>query len=628
MIRNNKTSQLVFVFVIGLVSSLLACGGDDGPNQANRMTVSGLVQGIAGQAGASPIGSADIEVRIDRNGDGRIGQGERFQTTADSEGNYSVQVAGRSDRNLVVTFRSSGWSSQHHAVEIDEVADVSVNGTLRRSEILDCRGTRCSLDDGSLEVRGLPEGFSGNGRTFNPVTETDAFPGEFADDQDNLLVSGVFANIEMEDEQGNDVDQLDDPATLRMRFPRDTWSAIRDIQPGNDQIDVPLYYFDETDGEWKRDGQGVIVDQDDEVVAESELSDIQTEQFDGNLYARGDVEHFSYWNVDWPIETHGSISGTIVTAGGGPATGGTLNVTGTTYAGASSPQTLGGGGAFCVDVMRSETMGEDIDGDGDAGETHEVAMRVTYDGKIYNLGRVTMETSQSSCQTQNSQDLGTLELLPELELKPEMCSVTVETVDETGTPIEGVVVYAGDYALFGSYFEQCTEQYDFQQCYLQTGQTDALGQVELQMLVLNQISFGAYVEDVNPQAESSWRRAQRTNFGCPSETVRMRLDQGFDQFDLAIDVSGDSISWSPEAPATQVSITSEMGDLKWYIFSGENRIMSPVTYGQLPQGAFSYFPFDGSQPEALASGDKITVYANDASDTGIFEYYIGETVVP
>jgi hypothetical protein len=68
--------------------------------------------------------------------------------------------------------------------------------------------------------------------------------------------------------------------------------------------------------------------------------------------------------------------------------------------------------------------------------------------------------------------------------------------------------------------------------------------------------------------------------------------------------------------------------LKWYIFSGENRIMSPVTYGQLPQGAFSYFPFDGSQPEALASGDKITVYANDASDTGIFEYYIGETVVP
>ncbi len=626
MIRTHSVSQFAFICLMGFAGGLVACGGSDDPDN-NKMAVSGLVQGIAGQAGANPIGSAEVEVRIDRNGDGRIGEGERFQTTADSEGNYSLNVVGQSDRNLVVTFRQSGWSSQHRSVEIDEVADVSINGTLRRSEILDCRGTRCSLDDGSLEVRGLPEGFSGNGRTFNPVTETDAFPGEFADDQDNLLVSGVFANIEMQDAQGNDVDQLDDPATLRMRFPRDTWSAIRDIQPGNDQIEVPLYYFDETDGEWKRDGQGILVDQDDEIVAESELGNIQSEQFNGNLYARGDVEHFSYWNVDWPIETHGSISGSIVTAGGSPAGGATLNVTGTTYAGASSPQTIGGDGSFCVDVMRSEAMGEDIDGDGNSGETHEVAIRVTYNGKIYNLGRVTMETNQSSCQTQDSQDLGTQELLPELELQPEMCSVTVETVDETGTPIEGVFVYAGDYSLFGTYFEQCLEEYDFQQCYLQTGESDAMGQVQLNMLVLDQISFYGYVEDVNPQAESSWRTAQRTNFGCPSETVTLRLDQGYDEYSLDISVQGDEISWSPEAPATQLLVESSMSDPKWYIFSAENRIMSPVTYGQLPQGIQSYFPFDGSAPEALASGDEITVYANDASDTGIYEYYIGETVV-
>lgn len=112
----------------------------------------------------------------------------------------------------------------------------------------------------------------------------------------------------------------------------------------------PLCSFDEVSGEWQRDGRGILVDSDDQPIAEDRLAAIKDGSYRGVIFASGEVDHFSYWNVDWPIDTHGSLSGTI-TVGPGiegpadePAEGAQLTASGITYTGLSSPKTIGADG--------------------------------------------------------------------------------------------------------------------------------------------------------------------------------------------------------------------------------------------------------------------------------------------
>ncbi len=59
---------------------------------------------------------------------------------------------------------------------------------------------------------------------------------------------------------------------------------------------------------------------------------------------------------------------------------------GVTYTGTSSPQTTDENGKFCVDVMRSEAPGEDVNQNGVTGETQKVLISGSSGGKLYNFG--------------------------------------------------------------------------------------------------------------------------------------------------------------------------------------------------------------------------------------------------
>ena len=185
----------------------------------------------------------------------------------------------------------------------------------------------------AAEGAATPPAVSGSATVFNPVTDPEAFPGDFSDRDGNLLLSGVFAAVELLDGSGDPLRQLDKPATLRMRMPRDSWSIVQDITPGNGQIDVPLYSFAEVLGTWIREGQAVLEDGNGRTLAEGEIGDIRSGAYAGVVVARGEVQHFSYWNVDWPVTTHACITGIIIDADGKAVRGATVTTRGVTYTG-------------------------------------------------------------------------------------------------------------------------------------------------------------------------------------------------------------------------------------------------------------------------------------------------------
>jgi hypothetical protein len=75
---------------------------------------------------------------------------------------------------------------------------------------------------------------------------------------------------------------------------------------------------------------------------------------DGELFARFDAPHFSTWNCDQPMPTHGCVSGVLTDAQGQPRAGATAKFIGQTYVSTTTARTAQDG-SFCIEVKNGET---------------------------------------------------------------------------------------------------------------------------------------------------------------------------------------------------------------------------------------------------------------------------------
>ncbi len=351
------------VLTLALAHLAAGCGGGGGgsnpppinppPSNQGSLQIAGKVLADSGAGGTSALPAAEVRVTIDRNANGVVDAGEAVTATSGADGAYSLQLTVTAGETAVVRFSKSGLAPVFRTLRAAPSTSVPVSATLRALDTLTAQGSTLAAANGSVSLAGLPAGATGSARVFNPVTETDAFPGDFSDSAGNRLVSGVFGTFEMRDGSGQKLEQLAAPATLKMRVPRDTWASIVDITSGNSQIDVPLYSFREATGEWIRDGAGHLEDGAGVALLPAALASLLDGSYVGAVYAVGQVSHFSTWNVDWPIASHGCVSGRVVDTAGAPVAGATVTVSGVSYTGTSTPVTVGADGRFCVEVMRS-----------------------------------------------------------------------------------------------------------------------------------------------------------------------------------------------------------------------------------------------------------------------------------
>ncbi len=611
---------------------LAACGSDDDKSgsakndapgaQGAPVTINGKARDADGGEGLEGV---KVRATVDRNGNGTIDADEQVETTTKEDGTFELTIASAANgKPIVVAFRESGHATTFRTVR-GAVTKASLDVTLLTTEPLDCNGGRCTGKNGSLDVVGLGANVAAaRGRTFNPVTEREAFPGRFGDDKGNLLLSGVFSLVELEDENDEPLHQLDKPVTLSMRMPRDTWPVIVDITPGNDRIEVPLFAFDEVSGEWVRDGQAHLVDTSGAIVPESALASLRDGSFAGTIVARGEVKHFSYWNVDWPIESQGCVAGTIQ-VDGAPAENAAVRISGRSYTGDSEEQITGTDGRFQAAVMRSEKAGEDVDRDGVTGERQTVDGIVRHNGKLYLLEEIDVPDTATSCEEGTGiVDLGFVTLSPDKEVRAGICQITGRVVDLKGKPVADVSVVASDSLVDSETFDGLCA--DGTSCDFITT-TGADGTFTFRAPALVKLEIHGLVTKTENGVDKT-RTGKTVTRGCPTSPVTIVLDDGYDYQKLTVTRSGNAIAWIPAVPLTQVFVLDASGNHKWVISSFDDpAIASPVAYGAVTPPAVQLVPENGAPPP-IGPGDRIIVQGHGTSSDGFLTLSNGEIVVP
>jgi len=553
-------------------------------------TFSGTLS-IASMAGTSPAEGVAVTFRSDLNNDGAISSQETASAQTDSDGKFGQSFSVVQGNPVIIDFRLPGYVAATRVLSsVTPGSNVIVNATLQQLKELKVSENKARSEDGKLIIENLPQGVGSiKGQTFNPVTETNQFPGAFADETGALLVSSVFSVIQAEDLSGNELKALDTTSTLKMQVPEDTWTTLRDLAPGNDKIEVPLYYFDEATGQWKRDANnGWLVDANGITIPESSLNSIRAKTYTGSIYAAGEITHFSYWNIDWPVETHGCVKGKVVDSTGTPVQGATVSIKGVTYTGSASPQVTADDGVFCADVMRSESPSEDIDGNGISGEVHQVEVVVSQGGQYYKFGPYPIPQTQGSCGSGDCLDLGNLSLTEDTKLTVTLCDVNGKVVFSgtsawgsaslnPGDPIEGAMVVGSDSdaadSLWTCVLEGICTMFDT---------TDPDGNFTLKVPVLTAINLFAvkYGNPDDPHAFDYYVGQQSTQ-GCPAQPVTIRADY-YGAWQLFATISGDGDGY----------LTVWDGGASCYFTSNGDYLWGSVSNVSPPLGTGLWFTMD------------------------------------
>jgi len=620
--RNTIRAATTIVLCALATLGLAACGsggnGGGGPS-GPMVTVEGQVRVLPeSSTQTAPLPSAEVRAHVDRNGNGSIDSDERVTTEPDNDGNYSLDIPAEEGQTIVLRITDFGYTSIFESIDVGSSGTLQVDATLQPLASLDCTRRTCSTQDGSLSLSDLPEGFTGSGETFNPATNPDVFPGDFSDDQGNLLQSGVFAEMNLRDENGDPANSLEDPATMRMRIPNDTWSVIRDIDEGNGQIDVPLYDFGSASGDWQRGGDCILVDENGEALAESLLQQIRDGNYEGVVFSQCEVTSASGWkNIDWPTDMttiHGNISGDI------DADSVSVRVEGETYLGSETVGVVNSDGQFCAQVMKSENADEDVDGDGTTGETHEVRVQVQAGDDFYLTGP--FETPSEVNQCDSDEILKEVDVpLTEANREPiDLCTVDVELQLVDGTPVSSGSVQMLDSAIRSETIRSlCSDG----SCSYVDG-LDESGQATVTAPTLTDFTLFGRATGVNPDVNGSIRRGTRRIRGCPDQPVTLTLDDGLDEILVDVSVSGNQIDWSPAEPMSTLQVSADE-EVKW-ILNGGPTFSPPVTYGTIPPNGRQVIPLNDQQsPDPFEAGDSISVRGDATNENGIPIFYRGET---
>lgn len=506
----------------------------------------------------------------------------------------------------MLEYSYQGYAKQYKTIKVEKIADVTFDATLAALKPLTiARDGSATDDERKIKISGVRRlGDGSSARVFNPVTETDKFPGAFNDVLGNSLISGVFVAFDLKDDSNQPIKDLPagENATIKMKIPRDTWSSINDVTPGNGQIDVPMYYFDETNGQWVASGDtGILETGLGEVINPSDLPSIQNKSFVGDIMAVAEVGHFSYWNVDWPIDTRGAVKGRVLDSNQNPVGGANVMLKGVTFTGTSGPTITSADGTFCFETLRSEATGEDIDNNGITGEEQRVVLTAEINGSFYKSEEVILLTTQKTCPNGQPYDFN---LVDTNKITPVLCTID-GTVMVNGTPFDGFPVWGIDNGLDpDTYISLCAPQPGGYCASFSSSGTS--GHFSLKVPMSTSVDIAGFVAVEDDPVASFLYGVQTTLTSCPTSPITLNAEMQLCTLTdyLTATVSGNDISWNP--PTVKVGfiiVSSANGDYKWALTSETGGITSPITYGTVPTGSVQTTPPKG----ALASGDLISI---------------------
>jgi hypothetical protein len=326
-----STLSLKRVLLAASVCILSACGGGGSDSAAGGTTaLAGTVKGIALDAKTgAPLSGVTVSVGTNK-------------TTTISDGSYTLTGLSDASRS-VVKFENAGYAPAFGTVSISQTKAVSYEAHLSP---VDATASVSSTSGGTVTVAGsvaqvtLPaNGFvdsTGTAATgavtvklavINPKTNPASMPGDYTDSTGAKIESFGALSITLESSTGAKLN-LANGKTATIRIPA--------VGAGTLPATIPLYYYNETTGNWVQEGSATLMG-----VA-------------GAQYYEGTVSHFTVWNADQVMNTV-YINGCLNTANGAAATAQQVKGVGVDYLG-SAVVTTDAQGKFRLPVKINGTV--------------------------------------------------------------------------------------------------------------------------------------------------------------------------------------------------------------------------------------------------------------------------------
>ena len=284
--------------------------------------------------------------------------GSDLVTTSDNSGRFELENLTPSTR-AIVTFRKEAYARTSIPIELQENVE---NTIIQRMAVIDHVFTFDSTDGytfGDEEPLKLEfpsnnvvdeQGEAYNGSVvvevtvFDLVSDTDngnevlATPGDFTAvdsvGEEKTLESYGMVQVNMTTPSGEDL-QLGSQASV-IRLPVQNLGA-----PPVVGDEISAWSYNEALGKWEEEAVGTVL------------------EFDGQLVWEFTAPHFSTWNCDRPISTHGCLTGTVTDSAGSPRGGATVRAVGITYISTTTARTAQDG-TFCLEVKNGETVWAEI----------------------------------------------------------------------------------------------------------------------------------------------------------------------------------------------------------------------------------------------------------------------------
>ena len=341
-----RRMALLAAFAVGLVSIVATGGSDDDDDPLPGVaTVNGSVTGSGG--------IADVEVSA---------AGRSAMT--DLNGYYELSgIPVPGDGMLVLTYEKEGYATFQRTIPVAPGESYSVAANLLPfhyseqvsadvEQNLDVQDPNNPGGD-ALAQLSFPAGTLGSGdvrvnvAVGDPTTEEGrpTFPGDYmaattqGGDIDTPLESVVFTEITVHDANGDEITEVSEPVTVTLRLPD---SLQTSYVAGNT---IEWWSYDEINGSWIRE--------DADPATPETLDDALVIDQGGTLYAQAKVLHFTWWNVDRPMDQHACLCATVVDQDDVPLSGMQMIAEGVSYNGRSQPTNTDTDGVGCVTVKRS-----------------------------------------------------------------------------------------------------------------------------------------------------------------------------------------------------------------------------------------------------------------------------------
>lgn len=316
--------------------------GDDDDSVVPNGILTGIVIDAYGQSLANVVVSvlgSDVTAETDASGRFKLENLEvsartivNFRKPAYARASTPVEIQDGVENNVIQRMAVVDHVFDFNASDGHVFTDEKFKLELPSSNVVDSDGNNY---DGSVVVEITIFDLVSD---FNGGNELLATPGDFtavdAAGEDKVLESFGMVQVNLTTPSGLDLQLGNTAAPIRL--------PVQNLEePPQVGDEIAAWSYNETTGKWVEEAIGTVV------------------EFEGDLVWEFQAPHFSTWNCDRPISTHGCLTGNVTDSQGNPRGGATVRAVGITYISTTTART-NQDGSFCLEVKNGETVWAEI----------------------------------------------------------------------------------------------------------------------------------------------------------------------------------------------------------------------------------------------------------------------------